>query len=123
MIDPEPIGLTNTLLPLAGLGACAGVLPWVLLNRESRSHREVAVAIWATAGLMLLIGGAVFALLYSARGVDVGGAIAAAPLATTQFFLGRAGVAALVWGPILVLVWLGLSQRVERLRADDGMTQ
>ena len=123
MIEPQPIGLTNTVLPLVGLGACAAVLPWILVDRQSRSHSEVAIVIWATAGIMLFLGAAVFALLYALGGIDVAGALAAAPWVTTQFFLGRAGYAALVWGPVLVLVWLGLSQRVERLRADDGMMQ
>lgn len=123
MIEPQPIGLTNTVLPLVGLGACAGVLPWILVNRKSRSHSEVAVVIWATAGIMVLLGAAVFAVLYALGGINVAGALATAPWVTTQFFLGRAGFAALVWAPVLMLVWLGLSQRVERLRADDGMTQ
>ncbi|MDJ0825249.1 MAG: hypothetical protein QNJ16_07085 [Rhodobacter sp.] len=119
MIQAEPIGLWNTGLPLVVLGALAVALPWLLVRRATRSHREVAVTIWSSAGLLLIAGAAVFAVLYAVRGAGVAAALAEAPLATAWFFLRLSGFAAVVWAPLLGLVWLGLAQGVERRRGED----
>jgi len=119
MIGPQPIGWVNTGMPLVLLGLLAAGLPWLLAPGESRSHLQVAVAVWAAAGLVLLAGAVIFAAIYGARGVGVVAALAAAPLATGLFFLRLSGFAALVWGPVLMLAWLGLAQRVERRRGED----
>ena len=119
MIEAEPIGLWNTGAPLVLLGALAAGLPWLLAGRQTRSQREVAVAVWASAGMLLLAGAAVFAVVYELRGVGVRAAMSAAPLATTGFFLRLSGFAALIWGPLLALVWLGLAQGVEKRKGED----
>ena len=121
MIEAQPIGLTNTLVPLAALGTAAALFPWLLVPRNSRSQRDIAVTIWACSAIMLILSAGVFALVYAAWGIGVAQAFADAPMATVRFFLGRGGVAALVWGPVLALVWLALAQRVERLKSEDGM--
>ncbi|MDJ0629273.1 MAG: hypothetical protein QNJ44_13525 [Rhodobacter sp.] len=121
MIQTEPIGLVNTGLPLVLLGALALVLPRLLMRRRTRSHWEVALAIWASAGFLLLAGAVVFAVIYGARGIGIGTALAEAPLATAWFFLRLSGFAAVVWMPLLALVWLGMAQAVERRKGEDSV--
>jgi hypothetical protein len=118
VIEAEPIGLWNTGFPLVLLAGLAAGMPWLLAGRQTRSQREVAIVIWASAGVVLLAGAAVFAAVYGARGVGVWAAMGAAPLATAGFFLRLSGFAALVWGPILALVWLGLAQGVEKRKGE-----
>ncbi len=119
MLQPEPIGFVNTGVPLALLGLLAVGLPWVLVRRGTRSHWEVGLSIWASAGFLLLAEAGVFALVYGWRGVEVGAALAAAPVATAWFFLRLSGFAALLWVPVLALVWFAMAQRVEKRRGED----
>lgn len=119
MIQIEPIGWWNTGFPLLLLGALALGLPRWLVARATRSQREVALAVWASAGLLLVAGAIVFAAIYSARGVGVWAAFSAAPMASAWFFLRLSGFAALAWGPVLALVWLGMAQAVEKRRGED----
>ena len=114
MIQAEPIGLLNTGLPLVLLAGLAFVLPRLLVRTGTRSHWEVAVGVWASAGFLLLAGAGVFGVVYGLRGVGVTAALAEAPLATAWFFLRLSGFAAVVWVPVLGLVWLGMAQRVGR---------
>lgn len=121
VLQPEPISFLNTGLPLILLGALAVALPYVLVPRATRKHWEVAVAIWAAAGFLLLAGAFVFAAIYGWQGKPIGAAFAEAPLATLWFLLGVSGYAVVAWGPILLLVWFGLAQRVEKRKGEDGM--
>ncbi len=118
-MNAAPISVLNTGLPLLLLGALALLLPFAMVRRDSRAHLEVAVGIWASAGLLLLAGAGVFAAVYAAEGARVGAALSDAPLATGWFFLKLSGYAALVWGPVLALAWLGLAQRVEKRKGAD----
>ncbi|MDF0600736.1 hypothetical protein P1J78_08340 [Psychromarinibacter sp. C21-152] len=106
-------------MPLIVLAALAVILPLLLVPRGTRKHWEVAVAIWGAAGLLLLCGGVVFAVVYAAEGVGVGPAFGQAPLATGWFFVQLSGTAAVAWLPVLFLVWLGLAQRVEKRKGPD----
>ncbi len=119
MLQPEPIGFVNTGVPLALLAVLAVVLPWLLVRRGTRSHWEVGLSIWASAGFLLLAGAGVFALVYGWRGVEVGTALAAAPVATAWFFLRLTGFAAMLWVPVLALVWFGMAQGVEKRRGEE----
>ncbi|KMW60329.1 hypothetical protein AIOL_000482 [Candidatus Rhodobacter oscarellae] len=119
MIQPEPIGWWNTGFPLLVLAGLAVILPRVLVRRDTRSHREVAVVIWASAGLILLAGAVVFALTYQARGVGLGAFLAEAPVGTAWFFLRLSGYTSVVWAPILALVWFVRAQGVERRKGQD----
>ncbi len=121
MIRAEPIGWLNTGLPLAILAMLAVVLPNILVPAQTRSQRELAVGIAASAALLLVVGEVVFALIYAVRGIDVWAAIAEAPLATGGFFLKLSALAAMLWGPLLALMWLGLAQGVEKRRGEDRM--
>ncbi len=115
----EPIGFWNTGVPVLVLGALAVLVPRWLCPPRTRSQGEVAVAIWAAAGVLLLVGAGLFVLIYAVSGTDVWGAFALAPVSTSMFFLWLSGFSALVWVPILALVWLGLAQGVEKRKGED----
>ena len=119
MIETGPIGFWNTGFPLALLGGLAVVLPRLLVARATRSQRAVAIAILLAALLLLVAGAVVFAVIYAASGVSVWAALAEAPLATVWFLLGQSLVAAVVWGPVLALVWFGMAQGFEKRRGED----
>lgn len=119
MIRAEPISLLNTGVPLAALGALAVLVPMLLVPGRVRSQVEVALGVWGAAGIVLLAGVAVFAGVYAAQGVGVGAAFGEAPLATGWFFLKLSGKAAVLWGPVLALAWLGLAMRVEKRKGED----
>ena len=119
MSAPEPIGWLNTGLPLALLVALAWLLPRVTVPRATRSHGDVACGIGLAALGVLLAGAVLFGLLQAVGGADLGGALAAAPLATGLILLRLSGLAALAWGPVLGLAWLSQAQAVERRRGED----
>ena len=119
MIQPEPIGWWNTGFPLLLLGGLAVGFPWLLVAKDTRSQREVAVVIWASAGLLLVAGAVVFAVIYWVLGIGVWAALGEAPLAVSWFFLRQSGFAAVVWGPILALVWFAMAQGVEKRKGED----
>ena len=119
MIETGPIGFWNTGFPLALLGGLAVVLPRLLVSGATRSQRVVAIAILLASLLLLVAGAVVFAVIYAASGVSVWAALAEAPLATAWFLLGQSLVAAVVWGPVLALVWFGMAQGVERRKGED----
>lgn len=122
-MNADPISWTNSILPMAIIGALAVIVPWRLVRRGTRSHWEVALTVWASAGVMLIVSGSVFAALYAARGHEVGAAFGEAPFATAWFFMKISGYAAILWVPILALVWFGMAQRVERRRGEDRARQ
>ncbi len=121
MIGREPISLLNTGLPLLVLALLAIALPVLLVPKSTMRHWEVAVAVWASAGFLLLAGAAVFGVIYGLGGVGVKTAFAEAPLATSWFFLKLSGYAAVAWVPVLGLTWLTLAQRVERRKGEEAL--
>lgn len=118
MIEAQPIGWWNTGFPLVLLGGLAAVLPRVFVG-QTRSQAVVLLAILASAVVLLAVGALVFMGLYGWRGVSVWAALGSAPMATGGFFVRLSGFAAMVWGPVLALVWLGLAQRVETRKGED----
>lgn len=114
----EPVGWLNSVLPFAALVGLAAGLPELLTPRGTLSQRRLALAVAATAALVLAAGAALFAVLYARAGADPRGAFAAAPGAAAAFFLARAAQAGLVWLPVLGLVWLIKAQAVERRRGE-----
>ncbi len=119
LIQAEPIGFWNTGFPLGLMAVLAIVLPRVLVKRNTRSQSEVAVTIWASGGILFLVGAGVFAVIYHMRGYDVFEAFAEGPWATAAFFFGFSAYAAIVWAPILGLVWFGMAQGVEARKGED----
>ena len=66
-----------------------------------------------------IVGAIIFGALYHARGIGVWDAFTQAPIATSWFFLKLSGFAALLWAPILALVWFSMAQGVEKRRGED----
>ena len=120
MIEAAPIGWWNTGMPLVVLGALAVLLPRLLVSRATRSHRAVVVAIVGSAALLVMIGAVVFAAIYAFDGAEVLAAFQAAPGLTAWFFAKLATFAAIVWGPVLALVWFGMAQGVETRKGQDA---
>ena len=116
MITPLPIGLVNTVLPIAVLAVLAIVMPRLITGGETLAHRRVIVAVVLSTLLLIALGAALFAMAYGMRGVPLFGTFAQAPLATGAFFLRLSALAALIWLPLLALVWYSLAQGVEHRR-------
>jgi len=123
VIDRAAISFLNTGLPLLILAGLAVAVPLLLVPRGTRRQWELAVAIWAAAGILLLAGAAVFGAIYALGGVPVGAAFAEVPLTTTWFFLKISGSAAVAWAPVLALTWFGLAQRIEKRKGEDAMRE
>lgn len=119
MIASEPIGWVNTGLPLVVLAGLAGVLPRFLVSGDTRSQQAVMVSIFGSAVGLLISGGLVFAAVYGLGGVGIGAAFSNTPVATGVFFLRLSALAALLWGPVLGLVWFSMAQGVEARRGAD----
>jgi len=117
-VSAAPVGLVNTLLPLAGLAALAAGLAEVLTPRGTLSQRRLALAVAAAAAATLLAGAALMAALQAGGGAHVVAALAARPLATAAYLVASVAPAGLVWGPLLALVWLVKAQGVERRRGE-----
>ena len=118
MIQPQPIGLLNTALPLAVLVAGAALLPGWLAGK-TLSRWRLAVAVMLAALVLLVAGAVIFALLHALDGARPGAAMAQAPVAVTLFFLRLSVKATLLWGPVLALAWLVLLQGLERRRGEE----
>ncbi len=118
MIQPQPIGLLNTALPLAVLVAGAALLPGLLAG-TTLSRWRVAGAVVLAALVLLVAGAAIFVLVYALGGARPGAAMAQAPVAVTLFFLRLSAKAALLWGPVLALAWLVLLQGLEKRRGEE----
>lgn len=118
-----PIGWWNTGFPMLVMSALAAALPYALHRHRSTSQIEVAVVIWASAGLVTVLSAWLFAWVYAWQGADVGAAFDENALATVRFFLGRGLASSLVWGPILGLIWFSLAQGVEAERARQKLEE
>lgn len=123
MIAADAIGLWNTGVPLLVLCTLALGLPRLTVPRDTRDHGEVRRGIALAAVLVLLAGVAVFVAAYAGRGAEVARAVAVMPVATGLLFLRLSGLSALVWGPLLGLVWLNQAQAVEARRGEDAMRE
>ncbi|MGJ8584367.1 MAG: hypothetical protein ACSHXD_09770 [Marinosulfonomonas sp.] len=119
MIATAPIGWLNTGLPVAVLALAAVLLPGRFVAANTRSHQAVVIAIALTALVTILLGAAVFAMVYWLSGAGVAAALSDAPLATTLYFFRLSLMAALLWGPVLALVWFSMAQSVEKRRGQD----
>lgn len=119
MPQMEAIGLSNTVLPLAVLVALTLILPRYLVNREARSHVTVAKAMVAVAALLFCAGFVISMILAQLRGFAVVRHLVDFPQVGWMLHARLSLLSALVWGPILLLVWFSLAQRVEARRGLD----
>lgn len=118
-MTPQPVTLLNTGFPVALLGGAALALPRLLLPRESRSHRVLLAALGASAGLLIVLGMAVFAVAQVLGGADLAGALKTRPGATLLSLARSSALGALVWAPLLALAWLTLAGKIEARRGAD----
>jgi len=99
----------GTILPLVLLAAGGALVPVALYRLHGPGLLPLALNLLASALLLVLAGGAVFAVLYAVEGADLARHQAAAVL----HFL-RLGVSSsLVWLPVLLLTGIALGQRSE----------
>lgn len=105
MSDFAPLNLTNGILPMAVLVVLVVGLP-ALLAGPTLSQGRLALVMISTGLVVWIVGAGLMALLYAqVNGGSVGG---------IGFYLGRSAMMALLWGPVLALVWLMRAQGVER---------
>ena len=102
-----PLNLTNGILPMAVLVALAVGLP-ALFVRKTLSQRRLAWVMVGTGLVVWMVGAVLMEMLYTSvnfgRPVDF------------RYALGSSLMTALLWGPVLALVWLMRAQGVERRR-------
>ena len=106
----------STTLPVVLMGLLAFGLPFLIVPRQTRSHLTVTLCILGTAALLIVVG-AIVTNLFDAR--DTGDLKGGASLYVAWLYLRESLYFALLWVPILALVWLNRAQRVERLRGED----
>ena len=107
----------DLVLPIAIIAAFAIVLPIFFVPRATRSHRRVALGILLSALCLILLGPILYAL-FDTRPIydrDIQGARRVLLALIFRDSLS----AAVVWIPLLGIVWFGRAQRVERLRGED----
>lgn len=107
MADLMRLNLTNAILPLAVLVLLSIALP-ALLAGATLSQRWLAVVIGVTALVVWGAGAVMMAVLYA----QVNGAASSG----VWPYLQRSALMALLWGPVLALVWLMRAQGIERRR-------
>ncbi|MGK7754370.1 MULTISPECIES: hypothetical protein [unclassified Roseovarius] len=116
-MNDTSVTLVNTGLPLLIIGGLAALLPWVLTPRGTRSHGRVLVSVVLSVLLLLAASAGVFAL-FDKRSLLGGRTLAGQGIIAWMYLRSSLGAVA-VWGPVLAFVWLGLAQRVERLKGED----
>ena len=106
-----------TVVPMLTLALAGGFLPGMLAGRFPDTLHGLAQALALSAAILILFGAVLFLALYSDAGLSID-TLAERPLDSLRHFLGLGLKAALVWGPILVLVGFGLAQGVERRKGE-----
>lgn len=120
MIVLDSIGFVNTGLPLIVLGVLAVLIPRYVIDRETRSHGDVFRGICRTVIFLLSVGFLMSYVLTYTRGVHALALGSSPELGTALWMHSRLSLmAAIVWAPILGLVWFGQAQGVEARRGQD----
>ena len=118
----EAFGWTNLALPLVVIAAAAIIVPQLTVPGNTRSQGRLALGIGIAALVMFVLGIALFAVIHLVA--DTGFFGAAGSVAATMGELFRQSIfAAMVWLPILCLVWFGMAQGVEKRRGEDAMNR
>lgn len=116
-MNDTSVTLLNTGLPIALIGALAVILPWVLTPGATRSQRRVLVSVVLSALALAGASALVFAA-FDKRSLLGGQGMAGQGMVAWLYLRSSLG-AVLVWAPVLAFAWLGLAQRVERLKGED----
>jgi hypothetical protein len=116
----DSIGFVNTGLPLIVLGALAVLIPRFVVDGDTRSHSKVALDFGATAVILFGVGYVMSFVLTNTRGVHAMALGSTPELGAAPWMHARLSLmAAIVWAPILGLVWFGQAQGVEARRGQD----
>ncbi len=119
----DSIGFVNTGLPLIVLGVLAVLLPRYAVDGDTRSHGKVAMGIALCAVIPFAVGCTISFVLTHTRGVHAMALGSSPELGSALWMHSRLSLmAAIVWAPILGLVWFGQAQRVEERRGRDIVT-
>ncbi|WP_299607556.1 hypothetical protein [uncultured Tateyamaria sp.] len=116
-MTPDTITLWNTGLPLGIAGALGWLVPRFIAPSDTRSHKKVAIAMAASAIVLILVSAGLFAALQPgkfARTAETGGLFLAIEIAVRGSLL-----FAVAWVPIMLMCWLNMAQRVEVWRGKD----
>lgn len=103
--------IRNVILPFAAMCGIVVALPALLLPHGGTSQRRLAAAILLTGGVTWVAGALILALLHAALNGGLGEGSA---LDLARNFLARATPFALLWAPLLALVWLIRAQEMNR---------
>lgn len=110
---------TQVLMPIAVLAALAVLLPRAFIPAATRIQFDVTKGMALTALTLLILGAVLFAALYALRGADIPQMAQYAAAPTALYFLTRSTMAAIIWAPVLALVWLARAQGVEKRKGRD----
>lgn len=114
----EAFGLSNTILPVAVLLALAVFVPVLTVSPRVMTQPALARGMIAATALVLLLASLLFAELYRREGNDIVIAFLNDPLGRGGFFVSRALMSAMFWGPIIAFVWFGRALEVERRKGE-----
>lgn len=115
----EPFTVLNTGLPFVVLAALGVILPRLLLPRQTRSHRVLALVILTSGLLLFALGILGAALLKALGGADISGAMQASVAGTFLSLAKSSTLGIIAWGPFLAWSMLSLAQKIEERRGDD----
>ncbi len=113
----DSITFWNTGVPLIAAGALGWLVPRFISPPDTRSHKRVAIAVLASALVLVFLSAAMFAALQPAKfasAAEMGGLFLGIEIAVRGSIL-----FAIAWVPILLLFWFNRAQRVEMLRGKD----
>ncbi|MEL6643146.1 MAG: hypothetical protein AAFQ79_04365 [Pseudomonadota bacterium] len=103
----------ETALQILCLAALGWLVPWGIQRGMPDRQSALALSLVASAGVLSVIGGGLFAWLYVRQGLAPE-ALGAGAVIWYFFGLGLRG--AIVWGPILLLTGLSLGRGIEARR-------
>lgn len=107
----------NMIIPIAVMAAAALALPYLLTPRETRSHKRLVLSMAATALVLILLGPILY-VVFDPRDIYDAASLAEMRVIGRIVFV-ESLTAAIVWVPLLFLVWIGRAQQVEKLRGQD----
>ncbi len=114
----EAFGFGDTVLPVALLLALAVCVPVVTVTPRVTTQAALARGMMLALLAVLMLGAMLFAELYRRAGNDVLASFLSDPLGRAGFFLSRALLSGMFWGPILAFVWFGRALEVERRKGE-----
>lgn len=115
----EAFGISNTMVPVILLLALAICVPVLTVPPRVKTQTALAQGMIAALGLVLIAAALMFAELYRREGNDILTAVMDDPVGRVGFFLSRALLSMMFWGPILAFIWFGRAQEVERRKGED----